>query len=64
MSIESLKLSARRHEQKEEWGQALEQYNRALAELARDETVDIGLYNRVVPDEDLAAATRELDVWR
>ncbi len=47
MSIESLKQQARKHEQKEEWGKALEQYNRALAELARDEQADIGLYNRV-----------------
>jgi tetratricopeptide (TPR) repeat protein len=47
MSIESLKQQARKHEQKEDWKKALDQYNKALAELARDEQVDIGLYNRV-----------------
>ena len=47
MSIESLKKKARRHEQDEEWQGALDQYKKALAELARDEQVDIGLYNRV-----------------
>jgi tetratricopeptide (TPR) repeat protein len=47
MSIESLKQQARKHEQNEEWKKALELYRKALAELARDEQVDIGLYNRV-----------------
>ncbi|MEM7416397.1 MAG: tetratricopeptide repeat protein [Gemmatimonadota bacterium] len=47
MSIESLKQQARKHEQNEEWHKALEDYNKALAELAREEQVDIGLYNRV-----------------
>lgn len=47
MSIESLKQSARKHEQNEDWKKALDQYNKALAELAREEQVDIGLYNRV-----------------
>jgi len=47
MSIEALKQQARKHEQKEDWSKALDQYNKALAELARDEQVDIGLYNRV-----------------
>jgi tetratricopeptide (TPR) repeat protein len=47
MSIESLKQQARKHEQKEDWKKALDQYNKALAELAREEQVDIGLYNRV-----------------
>ena len=47
MSIESLKQQARRHEQNEEWKKALDQYNKALDELARDDQVDIGLYNRV-----------------
>ena len=47
MSIESLKQQARKHEQNEEWQKALDQYNRALAELAREEQVDIGLHNRV-----------------
>jgi tetratricopeptide (TPR) repeat protein len=47
MSIEALKKQARKHEQNEDWKKALDQYNKALAELARDEQVDIGLYNRV-----------------
>lgn len=47
MSIESLKQTARRHEQNEEWQKALDQYEKALAELASDDQVDIGLYNRV-----------------
>ncbi len=47
MSIESLKQQARKHEQNEDWKKALDQYNKALAELAREEQVDIGLYNRV-----------------
>lgn len=47
MSIESLKQQARKHEQNEEWQKALDQYKKALAALARDEQVDIGLYNRV-----------------
>jgi len=47
MSIESLKQQARKHEQNEDWKKALEQYDKALAELAREEQVDIGLYNRV-----------------
>ena len=37
MSIESLKKKARRHEQDEQWQGALDQYKKALAELARDE---------------------------
>jgi len=47
MSIESLKQQARKHEQNEDWQKALDQYKKALAALARDEQVDIGLYNRV-----------------
>ena len=47
MSIESLKQQARKHEQNEDWKKALDQYNRALKELAREDQVDIGLYNRV-----------------
>lgn len=47
MSIESLKQKARKAEQKEDWQKALEHYNKALTELAKDEQVDIGLYNRV-----------------
>ena len=47
MSIESLKEAARAHEQKEEWGKALDQYKKAIEELAKEEQPDIGLYNRV-----------------
>jgi tetratricopeptide (TPR) repeat protein len=47
MSIESLKQQARKHEQNEDWGKALDHYRQALDALARDEQVDIGLYNRV-----------------
>ena len=47
MSIESLKQQARKHEQNEDWKKALDQYNKALKELAREDQVDIGLYNRV-----------------
>lgn len=47
MSIESLKQKARKAEQNEDWRKALEHYDKALTELAREEQVDIGLYNRV-----------------
>ena len=47
MSIEGLKEQARRHEQREEWTQALELYRRAIERLAEEEQPDIGLYNRV-----------------
>ncbi|MGD8322610.1 MAG: tetratricopeptide repeat protein, partial [Gemmatimonadota bacterium] len=47
MSIESLKEQARRHEQKEEWLKALDQYKKAIARLEADDQPDIGLYNRV-----------------
>ena len=47
MSIESLKAQARRHEQKEEWQKALDQYGKAIATLDQDDQSDIGLYNRV-----------------
>jgi tetratricopeptide (TPR) repeat protein len=47
MSIESLKQQARRHEQDEEWQKALDQYRKAIDELAQDEQTDIGLINRV-----------------
>lgn len=47
MSIESLKQKARKAEQNEDWKKALEHYDKALTELAREEQVDIGLYNRV-----------------
>ena len=47
MSIESLKQQARRHEQDEEWQKALEQYQKAISELDKEEQADIGLINRV-----------------
>ena len=47
MSIESLKQQARRHEQKEEWRKALDQYEKAIHALALDDQTDIGLINRV-----------------
>jgi tetratricopeptide (TPR) repeat protein len=47
MSIEKLKEQARRHEQKEEWQKALDEYKVAIKKLAEDEQPDIGLYNRV-----------------
>ncbi len=47
MSIEKLKEQARRHEQKEEWLKALDQYKKAIDKLAEDDQPDIGLYNRV-----------------
>ncbi len=47
MSIEALKEQARRHEQKEEWHKALEQYKKAIEILQEEDQPDIGLYNRV-----------------
>ena len=47
MSIETLKEQARRHEQKEQWQKALDQYGLAIAKLVEEEQPDIGLYNRV-----------------
>jgi tetratricopeptide (TPR) repeat protein len=47
MSIEKLKEQARRHEQKEEWQKALDEYKVAIKKLAEDDQPDIGLYNRV-----------------
>ena len=47
MSIETLKEQARRHEQREEWQEALDQYGLAIVKLAQKEQPDIGLYNRV-----------------
>ena len=47
MSIETLKEQARRHEQREEWQEALDQYGLAIMKLAKEEQPDIGLYNRV-----------------
>ncbi len=46
-SIEGLKEQARRHEQKEEWQNALDLYLKAIEKLAKEEQPDIGLYNRV-----------------
>ncbi|MDZ7780318.1 MAG: tetratricopeptide repeat protein [Gemmatimonadota bacterium] len=47
MSIESLKAQARRHEQRDEWQKALDQYGKAIEKLAEDDQPDINLYNRV-----------------
>ncbi|HUF76098.1 MAG TPA: tetratricopeptide repeat protein [Longimicrobiales bacterium] len=47
MSIESLKQQARRHEQDEQWQKALDQYQKAIRELEKEEQTDIGLLNRV-----------------
>jgi tetratricopeptide (TPR) repeat protein len=58
MSIETLKEQARRHEQKEEWQKALDQYEKAIDKLAEEEQPDIGLYNRV---GDLSVRVGQLD---
>ncbi len=58
MSIETLKEQARRHEQKEEWQKALDQYKKAIDKLAEEEQPDIGLYNRV---GDLSVRVGQLD---
>ena len=58
MSIEALKEQARRHEQKEEWQKALDQYQKAIEKLAEDDQPDIGLYNRV---GDLSVRVGNLD---
>ncbi len=47
MSIESLKSKARRHEQKEEWQKALDQYGKAIEQLDQEDQPDSGLHNRV-----------------
>jgi tetratricopeptide (TPR) repeat protein len=47
MSIEALKEQARRHEQREEWRKALEEYKQAIGLLEQAGQPDIGLYNRV-----------------
>jgi tetratricopeptide (TPR) repeat protein len=47
MSIEALKEQARRHEQREEWRKALEEYKQAIGLLEEAGQPDIGLYNRV-----------------
>ncbi len=45
-SIEHLKEEARRFEQDEQWGKALELYSQAIDQLSADETPDIALFNR------------------
>jgi len=47
MSIETLKQQARRHEQDEDWLKALDQYQKAIRELEKEDQTDIGLVNRV-----------------
>jgi tetratricopeptide (TPR) repeat protein len=47
MSIETLKQQARRHEQEEDWQKALDQYQKAIKELDKEDQTDIGLINRV-----------------
>lgn len=47
MSIETLKQQARRYEQDEDWLKALDQYQRAIKELEKEDQTDIGLINRV-----------------
>jgi tetratricopeptide (TPR) repeat protein len=47
MSIESLKATARRHEQNEEWQKALDHYGQAIARLDQEDQPDSGLHNRV-----------------
>ncbi|GMV05440.1 MAG: hypothetical protein AMXMBFR53_17180 [Gemmatimonadota bacterium] len=71
MSIEALKEQARRHEQKEEWSKALDQYKKAIARLESDDQPDIQLYNRVGDlyvrvgnlDEAVAAYNRSVDLY-
>ena len=45
-SIEHLKEEARRFEQNEEWGKALDVYSQAIDQLSADDTPDIALFNR------------------
>jgi tetratricopeptide (TPR) repeat protein len=47
MRIEALKQQARRHEQQEEWREALDSYRLAIARLEENDDPDVGLYNRV-----------------
>jgi tetratricopeptide (TPR) repeat protein len=58
MSIEAVKEQARTHEQKEEWGKAVDLYKKAIAQLEKDDHPDIGLYNRVA---DLLVRQGQLD---
>lgn len=46
MSIEALKEQARRHEQDEEWSEALQVYVEAINRQGDDDQPDLGLYNR------------------
>lgn len=46
MGIESLKEQARKYEQQEDWGKALDLYLQAIRQASEDEHPDIGLYNR------------------
>ena len=45
-SIEHLKEEARRFEQEEQWGKALDLYSQAIDQLSADDTPDIALFNR------------------
>ena len=45
-SIEHLKEEARRFEQDEQWGKALDLYSKAIDQLSADDTPDIALFNR------------------
>ena len=46
MSVEALKEQARRFEQKEQWGKALDLYVQAISRLDQDDHQDISLFNR------------------
>ncbi|MFV2007034.1 MAG: tetratricopeptide repeat protein, partial [Longimicrobiales bacterium] len=46
MSVEALKEQARRFEQKEQWGKALDLYEQAITRLDQDDHPDISLFNR------------------
>ena len=45
-SIEHLKEEARRFEQEEQWGKALDLYSQAIDQLSANDTPDIALFNR------------------
>ena len=45
-SIEHLKEEARRFEQEEQWGRALDLYSQAIDQLSANDTPDIALFNR------------------
>jgi tetratricopeptide (TPR) repeat protein len=57
-TIDELRDQARRHEQKEEWKQALDIYTKILATLEKQDRPDIALYNRA---GDLCVRGRDLD---